>query len=43
MLESRKIHKRLDAKDIANAILYAISQPEHVDFNEIIVRPTGQK
>ena len=28
--------------DIANAIVYAVSQPEHVSINEILVRPTGQ-
>lgn len=32
----------LQAEDIANAILYAVSQPEHVDVSEILVRPTGR-
>lgn len=27
-------------RDIANAVIYAISQPAHVDVNEILVRPT---
>ena len=34
--------KPLDAKDIANAIVYAVQQPEHVSINEVLVRPTGQ-
>jgi NADP-dependent 3-hydroxy acid dehydrogenase YdfG len=29
--------------DIARAVMYAISQPEHVDVNEILVRPTAQQ
>jgi NADP-dependent 3-hydroxy acid dehydrogenase YdfG len=32
----------LEAKDIANAIVYAASQPKHVSVNEILVRPSGQ-
>jgi NADP-dependent 3-hydroxy acid dehydrogenase YdfG len=32
----------LDADDIARAIVYAVSQPEHVSVNEILVRPSGQ-
>lgn len=27
-------------EDIANAVLYAVNQPAHVDVNEILVRPT---
>ena len=33
---------RLEADDIARAVLYAVSQPPHVDINEILVRPTAQ-
>ena len=33
----------LTADDIATAIVYAVSQPEHVGINEILVRPTGQQ
>ncbi len=34
---------RLEPDDIARAVLYAVSQPAHVDVNEILVRPTAQK
>jgi clavulanate-9-aldehyde reductase len=33
---------RLDAQDIANAILYALGQPANVGVNEILIRPTNQ-
>jgi NADP-dependent 3-hydroxy acid dehydrogenase YdfG len=32
----------LAAEDIANAVLYAISQPENVSVNEVLVRPRAQ-
>jgi NADP-dependent 3-hydroxy acid dehydrogenase YdfG len=28
--------------DIARAVSYALAQPEHVDVNEILIRPTAQ-
>lgn len=28
--------------DIANAVMYAVSQPAHVDVGEILIRPTAQ-
>lgn len=34
---------RLDADDIARAVLYAMTQPPHVDINEIAVRSVGQE
>jgi NADP-dependent 3-hydroxy acid dehydrogenase YdfG len=34
--------KKLQSEDIAAAILYALSQPEHVNVNEILIRPTEQ-
>jgi NADP-dependent 3-hydroxy acid dehydrogenase YdfG len=33
----------LESKNIADAILYAIEQPESVSVNEIIIRPLSQK
>jgi NADP-dependent 3-hydroxy acid dehydrogenase YdfG len=32
----------LEADDIARAVMFAVSQPPHVDVNEILVRPTSQ-
>ena len=32
----------LEDADIARAVIYALSQPEHVDVNEILIRPTSQ-
>jgi NADP-dependent 3-hydroxy acid dehydrogenase YdfG len=34
--------RALDADDIARAVMYAVSQPPHVDVNEILLRPTAQ-
>ncbi len=31
--------KKLDPQDIAEAVLYALTQPKHVNVNEITVRP----
>jgi NADP-dependent 3-hydroxy acid dehydrogenase YdfG len=33
---------RLEADDIARAVMFAVAQPAHVDVNEILVRPTAQ-
>lgn len=33
----------LEADDIARAVMYAVSQPPHVNVNEILVRPTAQQ
>jgi NADP-dependent 3-hydroxy acid dehydrogenase YdfG len=40
--ESKPSIEALQAEDIANAVMYAVSQPAHVDVNEILVRPTAQ-
>ena len=36
------VSNALEPGDIARAVMYAVSQPPHVDVNEILVRPTGQ-
>ena len=33
----------LEPDDIARAIMYAVTQPPHVDVNEMLVRPTSQE
>jgi NADP-dependent 3-hydroxy acid dehydrogenase YdfG len=33
----------LTADDVARAVMFAVSQPPHVDVNEILVRPTSQQ
>jgi NADP-dependent 3-hydroxy acid dehydrogenase YdfG len=33
----------LEADDIARAVMWAVTQPPHVDVNEILVRPTAQE
>ena len=42
-VESSKKMQSLHAGDIANAILYAVESPSHVNVNEILVRPTTQE
>ena len=37
-----QIGEVLRAQDIANGILYTISQPPHVSVNELLIRPTRQ-
>ena len=32
----------LQSKDIAAAIVYAVTQPSYVDVNELLIRPTDQ-
>jgi NADP-dependent 3-hydroxy acid dehydrogenase YdfG len=34
--------KRLEPQDVANTIVFAASQPDHVSINEILIRPTQQ-
>src|SRR3954452_2999287 len=41
--DKEQIGKVLEADDIANAIVYAVTQPEHVSINEVLVRPTKQQ
>lgn len=33
----------LKSEDVANAIVYAVTQPAHVNVNEILIRPTAQE
>lgn len=35
--------RQLQSVDIANAVLYCVSQPAHVNVNEILIRPTDQE
>ena len=35
--------KVLEAGDIANAIVYAVQQPEYLSINEVLIRPTKQR
>ncbi len=41
-VDSVKNMKALEAQDIANAILYAVDSPAHVNMNEILIRPVQQ-
>jgi NADP-dependent 3-hydroxy acid dehydrogenase YdfG len=34
--------ERLEADDIAEAVMFAVSRPARVDVNEILIRPTAQ-
>ena len=36
------VQNALEPDDIARAVMYAVSQPPHVDVNEILIRPTAQ-
>ncbi|MBP5976754.1 SDR family NAD(P)-dependent oxidoreductase [Brasilonema sp. CT11] len=40
--ERRQSITPLQSEDIAAAIVYAVTQPAHVNVNEILIRPTGQ-
>ena len=42
-IEASKNMERLQSEDIANAILYTIQAPAHVNVNEILLRPTTQE
>ena len=41
-IENAKKMETLQAEDIANAILYAVESPSHVNVNEVLIRPTAQ-
>ena len=38
----KPVAPELHSEDVARAVLFALSQPPHVDVSEIIIRPTGQ-
>jgi NADP-dependent 3-hydroxy acid dehydrogenase YdfG len=37
-----ELDEALTADDVARAVMFAVSQPPHVDVNEILIRPTAQ-
>ena len=41
-VDDTKKLQNLEADDIANAILYAVESPSHVNVNEILIRPASQ-
>jgi len=40
--DNRPSSGALEDEDVANAVLYALEQPQRVDVNEILLRPSGQ-
>ncbi len=42
-LENAKKMESLHAKDIAEAVLFAVKAPGHVNVNEVLIRPTTQE
>jgi NADP-dependent 3-hydroxy acid dehydrogenase YdfG len=42
-VETSKKMNSLNAEDIANAILFAVEAPNHVNVNEVLIRPTTQE
>ncbi|UCC26721.1 MAG: SDR family oxidoreductase, partial [Gemmatimonadales bacterium] len=34
--------RKLQASDVAGAVLFAVTAPEHVNVNEVLIRPTDQ-
>ncbi len=42
-IQATKNMETLRSEDIANAILYAVQAPGHVNVNEILIRPTAQE
>jgi NADP-dependent 3-hydroxy acid dehydrogenase YdfG len=42
-IQATKNMETLRSDDVANAILYAVQAPRHVNINEILIRPTAQE
>jgi NADP-dependent 3-hydroxy acid dehydrogenase YdfG len=42
-LQARLDVKMLDAVDVAQAVVWVLAQPPHVEVHDVLVRPTGQK
>lgn len=42
-IKSRGAMKALKAEDVAEAIYYVVTQPEHVSVNELLIRPAEQE
>jgi NADP-dependent 3-hydroxy acid dehydrogenase YdfG len=42
-IEATKKMEILQSEDIANAVIYAVQSPNHVNVNEILIRPTSQE
>jgi NADP-dependent 3-hydroxy acid dehydrogenase YdfG len=40
--DQRPASGALQADDVSRAVIYALSQPDHVDVNELLVRPASQ-
>jgi NADP-dependent 3-hydroxy acid dehydrogenase YdfG len=40
--DNRPTSGALEADDVARAVIYALDQPERVDVNEVLLRPSGQ-
>ena len=41
--ETREAMRLLDPADVADTIVYVVSRPEHVNVNNILLRPTEQQ
>jgi NADP-dependent 3-hydroxy acid dehydrogenase YdfG len=42
-VERTRQMEALQAEDIANAIMFAVEAPRHVNVNEILIRPMTQE
>jgi len=42
-IQASRNMENLRSDDVANAVLYAIRTPSHVNVNELLIRPTAQE